>query len=134
MVAPAYTLLLDSKLLIYAAQRQYRDRLTPWLGAISVPKASAITCVEVFGYHQMTLEVEAVLEEVFAPVSLLPVQMPVIQEAVRLRQQRRMGLGEAIIAATAFIHDLTLTTHNTADFAWIPGLRLIGALAGSGRS
>jgi len=29
-----------------------------------------------------------------------------------------------MIAAVALVHDLTLVTHNTADFRPIPGLRL----------
>jgi tRNA(fMet)-specific endonuclease VapC len=31
---------------------------------------------------------------------------------------------DLIIAATAIVHDLTLVTHNTQDFQYIPGLRL----------
>jgi len=31
---------------------------------------------------------------------------------------------DLIIAATALVHDLTLVTHNTRDYANIPGLRL----------
>lgn len=32
---------------------------------------------------------------------------------------------DLMIAATALVHDLTLVTHNTQDFADIPGLRLV---------
>lgn len=35
-----------------------------------------------------------------------------------------MGLGDAIIAATALEHDLTLITRNTRDFHWIANLDL----------
>ena len=31
---------------------------------------------------------------------------------------------DLMIAATALVHDLTLVTHNTHDFAHVPGLRL----------
>lgn len=50
-------------------------------------------------------------------------------EAIRLRQQKALGLGDAIIAATAVVHAQTLATRNTDDFAWIPGLRLWNPLA-----
>ena len=29
-----------------------------------------------------------------------------------------------MIASVALVHDLTLVTHNTADYQYIPGLRL----------
>jgi tRNA(fMet)-specific endonuclease VapC len=32
---------------------------------------------------------------------------------------------DLMIAATALVHDLTLATHNTRDYANIPGLRLV---------
>ena len=35
-----------------------------------------------------------------------------------------MGLGDALIAATALVHNRTLVTRNTADLAWVDGLRL----------
>lgn len=59
---------------------------------------------------------------------MLPLSDAVMCQAVRLRQQRRMGLGDAIIAATALVHDLTLVTHNVQDFHRIRGLRLLDPL------
>jgi predicted nucleic acid-binding protein len=53
----------------------------------------------------------------------------VAQRAVKLRQQRKMSLGDAIIAGTALTHDLTLVTHNTEDFQWISGLKILDPLA-----
>ncbi len=34
-----------------------------------------------------------------------------------------------MIAAVALTHDLTLVTHNTADFISVPGLRLVDWLS-----
>jgi toxin FitB len=39
-----------------------------------------------------------------------------------------MSLGDAIIAATALLHDLEIYTHNVADFTWISGLIVIDPL------
>ena len=49
----------------------------------------------------------------------------IIEEAVRLRQRRNMSLGDALIAATALVENLTLVTRNVDDFKHIPGLKLI---------
>ena len=55
---------------------------------------------------------------------LLDVSSLIILRAVDLRRQRKMSLGDAIIAATALEHGLTLLTHNVADFHWVAGLKI----------
>ena len=59
-----------------------------------------------------------------------PLTQPVLDEAVRLRQQRRMSLGDALIAATALVHGLRLVTRNVDDFRWVDGLNLLNPLGG----
>nr|VFK53924.1 MAG: PIN domain-containing protein [Candidatus Kentron sp. TUN]VFK55822.1 MAG: PIN domain-containing protein [Candidatus Kentron sp. TUN] len=56
---------------------------------------------------------------------MLPVSYPIIEQAISLRQQRKMSLGDALIAATALAHDLELATANTNDFDWIEDLDVI---------
>ncbi len=41
-----------------------------------------------------------------------------------LRQGIQVAAADLMIASVALVHDLTLVTHNTADFQHIPGLRL----------
>ncbi|MFM9948701.1 MAG: PIN domain-containing protein [Saprospiraceae bacterium] len=45
--------------------------------------------------------------------------------AIKLRQKRAITLADAIIVATALVHNLTLLTENTKDYARIEGLRLL---------
>jgi predicted nucleic acid-binding protein len=65
----------------------------------------------------------------FASISVLDVDRPVIDRAVSLRQQRKMSIGDAIIAATALLQDMTLVTRNVSDFNWITGLQLLNPLS-----
>ncbi|QEP42990.1 hypothetical protein D5085_07580 [Ectothiorhodospiraceae bacterium BW-2] len=44
--------------------------------------------------------------------------------------QRKMSLGDAVIAATALEYQQTLATRNIDDFEWIEGLRLINPMEG----
>ena len=53
----------------------------------------------------------------------------IAERAIALRQQRKMGLGDAIIAATALVHGLTLVTRNMDDFKHVSGLDLINPFA-----
>ena len=48
-----------------------------------------------------------------------------MDSAIGLRQRRAIRLGDAIIAATALEHDLSLVTRNTDDFEWIDDLSFV---------
>jgi predicted nucleic acid-binding protein len=48
----------------------------------------------------------------------------VIQQAIKLRQQKKMKLGDAIIAATAEAYDIPLLTRNEDSFKHNAGLDL----------
>jgi len=71
----------------------------------------------------------AIDELLFEEVSLLEYDRDCANEFGRVRiQLRRSGIEvpsmDLMIASVALVYDLTLVTHNTADFQSIPGLRL----------
>ena len=121
-------MLLDSNIIIYAAQpdhealRRFIADYAPWVSAVSY--------VETLGYHQLSDDEREFLEEFFAAAAVLPLSQDVLDEAVRLRQQRRMSLGDALMAATALVHGLQLVTRNVQDFQWIDGLDLLNPFDG----
>jgi predicted nucleic acid-binding protein len=81
-----------------------------------------VTLVEVLAYHNLKAEEKDVLENLFAELSVIYPSAEVFQKAIELRQQRNVTLGDALIAATAIFHNLTLATHNLSDFDWADGL------------
>lgn len=115
-------ILADSNLIIYAASGKYPD-LVEWFIA-SKPVVSAVTLLEVLGYHKLKTNEKATLESLFAETSVIYPFAEVFQKAIELRQQRKVSIGDALIASTALVHHSTLATHNTSDFAWIDGLEL----------
>ena len=116
-------ILADSNLVIYAASTQY-STLADWF-RINKPAASAISLVETLGYHKLQKEDRRFLEAFFAELVIYYPTPEVFQTAIELRQKRAMSLGDALIAATAIVHGLTLATHNTKDFEWIKSLEVI---------
>ena len=76
------------------------------------------------GYHKLGADERRLLESFFQRAVILPVTEPIVQEAIRLRQIRKMSLGDSLVAATALVHHLTLATHNTDDFSWVTELSL----------
>jgi len=119
-------MLLDSNIIIYAAEpdqavlRQFiRD---------NSPAVSLVSYVETLGYHRLSIEDKQFLEEFFEASEILPITDDIADGAVRLRQKRRMSLGDSLIAATALQYNLILVTHNTDDFDWIEELTLLDPL------
>ncbi len=116
--------LLDSNLIIYAASDAYAF-LRPLLTGSYV---SGITKLEVLGYKHLTVADKLYLESVFATVTVIPVLNEVIDIAVGLRQNRKMSIGDSLIAATALLNNCELYTRNTADFMHIPELIVVNPI------
>jgi len=80
--------LLDSNIIIYAARPEHAELRQ--LIASQAPAISAISVVEVLGYHRLSEAERTHFEEFFGASRILAVSDLVISEAVRLRQQRKM--------------------------------------------
>lgn len=116
-------MLLDSNIIIYSAKREYAE-LRRFM-AKNVYSVSAVSRIEVLGYHLLADNQRQYLIEFFQAADILRISDAVVTEAVKLRQTKRMGLGDAIVAGTALEHRLTLVTRNFGDFSWIQNLDLI---------
>ena len=116
-------MLIDSNIIIYAAQPA-NTALREFI-AQHAPAISAVSYVEVLGYHRLTEQERQHFETFFAAASVLPLSQDVLEQAVKLRQLRKMTLGDALVAGTALVHGLTLVTRNVDDFKWIAGLSVL---------
>ena len=115
--------LLDSNIIIYAAKPEY-ETLRVFI-ANHAPVVSAISLVEVLGYHLLNQEDRLSFEEFFAAATILPISDSTVSKAIGLRQMRKLSLGDSLIGGTALVHGLTLITRNVVDFGWIDGLSLL---------
>lgn len=113
-------MIVDSNLLILASKQNHEDILL-WLAEAEVA-ISAISRVEVLGFQHLPESERLILEEFFQLYPILPITDPVLDEAIRLKQQKKMSLGDSIIAGTAILHGGELATRNLKDFQNIPGL------------
>ncbi len=115
--------ILDANIFIYAPQAEY-THLRPMLVDPNCV-VSDITRVEVLGFHRLDQKSKAYFEAVFQRMDCLPVTTDVRDQAILLRQTKKMSLGDSIVAATALLNNFELNTRNISDFAHISGLVLV---------
>ena len=81
--------------------------------------------IEVLGYNDIPAKMSR-LESFINTATVLPLDDATTRQAIELRRaHRKLKLGDAIIAATALVNNLTLITRNTADFRNVPALQLL---------
>ena len=112
--------LLDTNTVIYFCNSKLPEKSRAFLFGIE-PAISVITNIELFASAKIPVEEQRILESFAAMCTVYREIDPVIS----IRQQFKTKLPDAIIAATALAHNLTLITHNLLDFEQIEGLQLI---------
>lgn len=85
---------------------------------------SVVTRIELLTKTEPAAEY-ATMQSFVQSVAVLPLDEPVTEHTIRLRQQHRVKLPDAIIAATALAHGLTLITRNVSDFQALTGLAVL---------
>jgi toxin FitB len=120
-------MLLDSNIIIESC-KPGREWLSPWTDHPDAAIAS-VTKVETLGFTGIDRREESSIRAYLDHCLSCPLDNEIIERAIVIRQQRKMKLGDAIIAATALEYDLPLATRNTRDFQHIEGLTLIDPFA-----
>jgi len=123
-------MLLDSNILIYAARDEW-PHLFDFVRTHGTA-VSAITRIEVYGYPGLSAEDAMSFDTLFNALDVHPVDEAIVEQAIALRQVRKISLGDCIIAATALCSANTLATRNVADFDWIDGLKIFNPIDGDG--
>jgi predicted nucleic acid-binding protein len=88
--------------------------------------SSDVSRIEVLGFSNSREEEDGFIS-FFSDLQILSLEEAVIQKAIQIRKQKKIKLGDAIIAATALVHNLKLITRNISDFKAIENLELINS-------
>ena len=86
---------------------------------------SVITRMEILSWKSLNTKDEEIIKEFISDSTIFSLEESIINRTILLRKANRIKLPDAIIAATALVSNLTLTTRNISDFKNIPGLKLI---------
>lgn len=119
-------LLIESNIFIYAILPEHKV-LRDWMLKQEFA-AAEISLVEVLGFHRLKDDDARELEILFNMARVLPMSRDITDKAIALRRQRKMGLGDSLIAATALDYNIPLATRNTSDYDWIEGLSLLNPM------
>lgn len=84
--------------------------------------------MEILGYHKLHPSEKAALTELLGSLELIYLTPACYEIATQLRQQRKLSLGDALIAATSLELNVALATCNIDDSIWIKGLELFNPL------
>ncbi len=108
-------MLLDTDVLIDHLRGQRHLEL----GQLTV---SVITQAELFAGNQRE---EPAIEALLTRLTAIEVDAAIARVAGRIRRASRVGIADALIAATALEHQLPLMTRNRRHLERVPGLRLV---------
>ena len=119
-------IILDSNIVIYSAQRAFAHLRS----LVNDPNncVSSFTMLEVLGFYALTPIDKIYFQSVFAILDTKDISFPIVQQAIELRQMRKMSAGDALIAATALQLNCPLYTRNVPDFNWITGLTIVNPM------
>lgn len=118
----------DTNTIIYYLQQQFppsAEKLMDNLINEARPVISAITEIELLCWKSATEKDLEVLHNFIDDALVIELEQSIKHITADIRKKHKIKLPDAIIAATALFHDLTLVSRNVSDFKIIDGLRLI---------
>jgi predicted nucleic acid-binding protein len=116
--------LIDTNAVIDYLDNKLPDKAAELIDGIEA-KISVITRMELLAWPGASKKQTLILNEFIDAVEVFNLEEPVILKAIEIRKENKTKLPDAIIAATALTHKLTLITRNMKDFEKIEGLKTL---------
>lgn len=123
------TLLIDTSLLIdFLRQKRKEETIYQALAATELYQfaIAMVTVAELYAGERIWKELHARTElgNLLSGLQILPLTTEIAQRAGELRAKQKVPILDALIAATAIEHGVSLATLDVADFKKIKGLKL----------
>ena len=118
--------LIDSNAVIDFLSGKFHGKGHDFMDGVinDIPVVSIITKIEVLGF-QSSSEDQILLDTFFEDAIIFELSNAVADQTIKIRKINKIKLPDAIIAATALVHGLSLITRNTHDFAGINDLVIV---------
>ena len=123
--------LLDTNFVINYFKGIFSDDAAKFTDSVinDLTYVSVITRMELLSSQSLKPKDEEVIKEFIFDSTVFSLEENIITKTILLRRTNKIKLQDAIIAATAIVHNLQLITHNLKDFKNIPELIVVDANA-----
>ncbi len=118
------TYLIDTNVIIDLFEGRLPQNAAIWVDNLVISgnaTVSVINKIELLGFNSSP-ETYQNLVNLINMGTLLSLTDAIVDETIALKKIKRIKLPDAIIAATALVHNLKIVSHNTGDFKNITGL------------
>jgi len=115
--------LIDTNIVIYLTQRKLK--ISDFAKKGGNLYISSITYIEALGYPFQNQSDEKAVTKLCDIFERIFLTKEIEKQTISVRKSNKIKLPDAIIAATAMVHNLTLVTHNTDDFKNIQKLKIL---------
>lgn len=88
------------------------------------PKISVITKIEALSWLNSDVNKESIIRQFINDSQIFQLTEDIVEECIKLRRSRKIKTPDAIIAATAIVHDFILISSDRG-FIQIPKLKVI---------
>jgi predicted nucleic acid-binding protein len=119
--------LLDTNTVIYYTKNDLPQNAVEFLD-IQISKGvllSVISEIELLGWQFPSVQTETIMQTFINDCMVAKLSRAIVLKTIEIRKTRKIKLPDAIIAATALVHDLTLISRNDSDFKNIVGLNYL---------
>lgn len=119
--------LLDTNTVIYYTKNDLPQNAVEFLD-IQISKGvllSVIFEIELLGWQFPSVQTETIMQTFINDCMVAKLSRAIVLKTIEIRKLRKIKLPDAIIAATALVHDLTLISRNDGYFKKIAGLKYL---------
>jgi predicted nucleic acid-binding protein len=117
--------LIDTNIAIYFLDGHLPPSSLPFLSAVfnQERNMSVITKIELLGWNFPNPNKSDISYAFVDQSNVLPLSENIVNKTIEIRQRYKIKLPDAVIAATAIVHDFTLISRNDKDFSNIKELQ-----------
>ncbi len=118
--------LLDTNTIIYYLKGDLPPKGMHELSEIidlEPPSISIITKIEILGFKTDNLKEKKLTSQFVNGCFIFNLNNQIVNHTIQLRQNYKIKIPDAIIAATAIVSNMILITHNTEDFIKLEKLK-----------